>query len=367
MVKNRKVHVYFCVTNDVSYDQRVQKISGALSASGYNVTIVGRKLEPNYIDVGLNGVEIERLNCHFLSGPAFYLEYNLRLFFYFLFSRAYDGICACDPDTLFAATCVTFLRSKVLIYDSHELFTEVPELNKSPLKKFVWSSIESLGCRWAQLRYTVGHALAQILSEKYHSSFEVIRNVSNLPTIETNPNRSNIILYQGVLNVGRGLEVAIEAMDLLPDYELWICGEGDISHDLRTQASKAKVGNIKFLGKLMPHNLREITGKAKYGLNLLDKSSLNYYYSLANKFFDYSAFGVVSINMNFPEYSILQQSYPCSILINELSKDEIVSAIKSDENWIEKSNQALNMARNINWESEKKHLLELYEKVFQLK
>jgi len=44
-----------------------------------------------------------------------------------------------------------------------------------------------------------------------------------------------------------------------------------------------------------------------------------------------------------------------------------VSAIKSDENWIEKSNQALNMARNINWESEKKHLLELYEKVFQLK
>lgn len=364
MERNSKIHLYFCVTNDVSYDQRVQKICGSLSDSGYDITIVGRKLKRHYNDAGLDGFKIERLNCFFRSGPGFYLEYNFRLFFLLLFARTCVGVCACDPDTLLAASCASILKSRVLIYDSHEYFTEVPELSKSPLKKFIWKQIESFGAHKAKLRYTVGPALAGILSKKYHIPFEVIRNVSSLSTETSNFRRNNIILYQGVLNIGRGLEVAIDAMDLLPEYELWICGDGDISNALKVQASLSKLGNIKFLGKLLPKELKNITSQAKYGLNLLEKSSLNYYYSLANKFFDYSAFGVVTINMNFPEYSLLHQSYPCAILIDELNKDNLARRIKNDKTWQEKSNIAQNMVRDINWDSEKLHLLKLYDEIF---
>lgn len=366
MEKNRKFHIYFCVTNDVSYDQRVQKIGSALAESGYNVTIVGRKLASQYNDQNLKDLQVKRLNCFFRSGPAFYLEYNLRLFFFLIFARNYMGICACDPDTLMASSIASIIRSKVLIYDSHEFFTEVPELANSKWKKFVWSSIESIGARIARLRYTVGPALAQILTEKYHTPFEVIRNVSNFQNAANEINRSNIILYQGVLNVGRGLEHAITAMNLLPNYQLWICGEGDIANDLRLQANDSKYDNVKFFGKLLPNDLLNITRQAKYGLNLLDGSSLNYYYSLANKFFDYSAFGVVSINMNFPEYALLHKAYPCSILIEELTVDSIVNAILNEESWEQKSMLARNMVLSINWESEKRQLLNLYQKILPL-
>ncbi|WP_205127803.1 hypothetical protein, partial [Okeania hirsuta] len=49
---------------------------------------------------------------------------------------------------------------------------------------------------------------------------------------------------------------------------------------------------VKFLGYLDPEELRRITPQAHLGLNLLENKGLSYYYSLANKTFDYLQAGL---------------------------------------------------------------------------
>ena len=97
-----------------------------------------------------------------------------------------------------------------------------------------------------------------------------------------------VITYQGALNEGRGLEHAIAAMQRIPDFTLRLIGEGDLSQQLRGQARDLQLASrVEFVGFILPENLRDMTSDAMVGLNLLDERSKSYYFSLANKFFDY--------------------------------------------------------------------------------
>jgi glycosyltransferase involved in cell wall biosynthesis len=179
--------------------------------------------------------------------------------------------------------------------------------------------------------YTVGLALAQIFQKRYGIPFQVVRNMpfqnSRIPSTPQLLNSSTlpIILYQGVLNAGRGLETAIAAMQKIEGAELWLAGEGDLSQELRQLAKDLQVEKkVRFLGYLAPNELRSITQHASIGLNLLENRGLSYYYSLANKAFDYVQAGVPSIQMNFPEYLALQEEHRVFYLLNRLEVDVLV-------------------------------------------
>ena len=91
-------HIYFTVTNDLSYDQRMHRICHSLAANGYLVTLVGRRLKTS-LPLPSKSFEQKRLSCFFNKGFLFYLEYNTRLFFYLLGKRM-DTVCAIDLDTI---------------------------------------------------------------------------------------------------------------------------------------------------------------------------------------------------------------------------------------------------------------------------
>src|SRR5438128_9931470 len=90
--------IFFTVTNDLSYDQRMQRICGSLASNGYEVTLVGRnkRSSPPLVKMNFNQ---KRITCWFQKGKWFYREYNCRLFLY-LFFRRMDAICAIDLDTI---------------------------------------------------------------------------------------------------------------------------------------------------------------------------------------------------------------------------------------------------------------------------
>ena len=75
---------------------------------------------------------------------------------------------------------------------------------------------------------------------------------------------------------------------------------------------------VIFKGYVKPKELPKITAKASIGLNLLENKSLNYYYSLANKAFDYIQAEIPAIHMDFPEYRQLNQTY--EVLLRQIKE-----------------------------------------------
>lgn len=360
--------IVFTVTNDLSYDQRMQRICSTLAKHGYAVILVGRVL-PNSATPDRQPYAQHRIKCRFHKGFRFYAEYNMRLFAYLLDAR-YDAVCSIDLDTLAAGCLASLLRGKKRVYDAHEYFTEVPEVTRRPLVKAFWALIARLCLPFYRYAYTVGPALAAILGRKYRIPFAVIRNVPFKQSFApVTPEKPPVLLYQGALNEGRGIEPLLAAMQMLENIELWLAGEGDLSASLRRQAIDLGVQEkVRFLGYVKPADLKALTRRAWLGLNFFEKKGLNYYYSMANKFFDYVQAGIPVLTVNFPEYRTLNTRHEVAVLLDDLLPDTIASTIQhlqKNPNFYQRLQiNTRAAAEEWNWEREEKVLLQFWDKVF---
>ena len=120
-----------------------------------------------------------------------------------------------------------------------------------------------------------------------------------------------VILYQGAVNVDRGLEEAILAMKFIrSDAKLVIAGTGDVFDRIRQFAIEQKVGGkVVFLGPVPFQELHPITLMADLGLSIEKDVSLNYHYALPNKFMDYIQAGVPVLISPFPEMKSVVDKY----------------------------------------------------------
>ena len=360
MIKKR---IIICMTSDWNYDQRLQRIVSALQPE-YQCKILHRPNSKERVD---KNMDFKGINCYFKKGPLFYAEFNLRLFVLLMIEKA-DLFYAVDSDTLAGVGLAAKLRGLRFVYDSHEWFTEVPELTHKKNVKKIWSAIEKWTIPWASLCITVNESLADLFRQKWKKPFHPILNVSfrsvELPSQEPD----FVLLYQGALNKGRGLECAIDTMQFLEKYTLRIAGDGDLKKELETYADTLPwKSRIQFLGKLTPVELKVQTKRARFGLNLLDGSSKNYYYSLANKFFDFWQAGIPSINMEFPEYRRFNDEYNVGLLISELNSEKLAKLIKKYDNHSEYGVLRANCLKYrsaFTWEKEAEKLLTLFRSLF---
>jgi glycosyltransferase involved in cell wall biosynthesis len=357
------------VTNDLTYDQRMIRICTSLAKAGYQVVLVGRQL-PESIPLEEQPFEQVRLACRFHSGKLFYLEYNLRLLLW-LYGQSFDLINAVDLDTLLPAYLAARRRGKPCVYDAHEYFTEVPEVVNRPLTRWIWGSLAALIIPRLQHAYTVGPRLAELFTKKYRTAFATIRNLpwqQKENVLPPEAGKEVIILYQGRLNEGRGLETAISSMHLLEGAQLWLAGEGDLSEDLRAMVVREGLEDkVQFLGYLRPEALRQITLLAHIGLNLLEHKGLSYYYSLANKALDYIQAGLPSVQMDFPEYRALQEKHQVFALVDQLTPDDLAKVlthlINHTDHWLDLHHHCLQAREELCWEEEEKMLTAFYRNI----
>ena len=371
----------FAVTTDLCFDQRMQRICGSLAAGGYRVRLVGWQ-RPTSPPLTPQPYQQHRLRGWFQRGKLFYMEYNLRLFFYVLGQRA-AAWCACDLDTALPMWLRARLGGQPFVYDAHELFTEVPEVVARPTVQRVWRWVESFIVPRARLAYTVGPALARVFEQRYGRPFAVVRNVSRLradaallpPVPTARPpsgyDRGGYILYQGALNVGRGLENLLDAMPLVAG-RLVICGEGDLSAALRERAEKLGLlanGKVEFRGFVLPEALREVTRHAAVGIMLLENIGLSYYYSLANKFFDYVHAGIPQVLIDFPEYRALNEQFDVAELVADTAPATLADALNrllpgSDSaRYQHLAANCRRAAPQLSWQQEEQVLLGLWQAV----
>ena len=116
--------------------------------------------------------QTKRFRMVFEKGPLFYAWFNFRLFWFLLFHRS-SILVSNDLDTLLPNYLVSKIKQKKLIYDSHEYFTEVPELISRPKVKAVWERIERFVFPKLLFVSTVNDSIAQKYKEKYLSLIHI--------------------------------------------------------------------------------------------------------------------------------------------------------------------------------------------------
>jgi glycosyltransferase involved in cell wall biosynthesis len=369
--------ILFTVTNDLNYDQRMQRICTSLVNAGYDILLIGRKMKRS-IALRKEAFKQKRLYCLFNKGFPFYAEYNLRLFLYLLFARM-DAVCAIDLDTILPCYIVSMLRGKKRVYDAHELFTEMKEVITRPLVKKTWLAIEKFAVPEFKYGYTVSHSIAEEFHKRYNVSYEVIRNMPlttqshdfTLKSHETshiNETTEKIILYQGAVNEARGLENLVNAMQHIYAV-LHIYGNGNIYEKIKKLIiDKELQHKIILKGTLIPEKLQQATQNAYIGINLVEPVGLNQIYSLANKFFDYIQAGIPQLTMNFPEYKKINDEFNIAVLVNTVNEKEIADAInlllKNTVLHDALKNNCIAAREILNWQQEETKLIPFYNNVF---
>ena len=373
MSKANQKRVIVSVTNDLVADNRVHKVCNTLVKMGFSVLLVGRKLSQSQA-INSREYDTRRFRLLFRKGPFFYAEFNFRLFLFLLFARS-DVLLSNDLDTLPANFYASKIRKVPLVYDSHEYFTEVPELIHRPRVQKIWESLEKRMLPKIKNAYTVCESIAKIYHEKYGTPFKVVRNAPLKITFSAKPEKvknqsEKIILYQGTINIGRGLEQAILAMKYIENAQLIIAGDGDIKLQLEKLVADEKLQTkIKFTGRLPLEELSKLTTTADLGLSIEEDVGLNYRFALPNKLFDYIQAHVPVLVTNLPEMAAIVNYYQIGEITDSLEPEKLAGKINSalfDEpkrqKW--KSNLSVAAAELI-WEKEEKKLSGIFAPFLQ--
>lgn len=306
------------VTNDLASEQRVHKVCMFLFNLGFEVTLVGREKRKS-VPIDKRPYRTKRMFLFFEKGPLFYAEYNFRLFLYLVFHKV-DVLVSNDLDTLLANYLASKFKGSKLVHDSHEYFTGVPELEGRGFAKAIWNKIEQWIFPKLKYAYTVNDSIAKLYRDKYGVNVSVVRNfplrIEN-PTqiLKTKhelqlPEDKKIILYQGSVNMDRGLIESVEAMKYVNNAVLLIIGDGDILKEVKSLSQKLNLYDKVIFKKRVPFSeLINYTAFADIGISLDKDTNINYKFSLPNKIFDFVHSGVPVLASNLVEIKKVFSKY----------------------------------------------------------
>lgn len=368
----KKKRVIISVINDLVTDQRVDKTAGVLVDLGFEVLMVGRR-KTDSPRMPERAYEVIRMRLLWEKGPLFYAEYNIRLFF-LLLSRPAELLVSNDLDTLLPNYLVHKIKRIPIVYDSHEYFTATPELVERPKVQRIWKWIEKSIVPKLKSCITVNESIANLFEQEYHVPFRIVRNIprqhqnSEIPprSVLGLPENKKIVLLQGSgINVQRGAEEAVESMQYIDNVLLLIIGGGDVLPLLKKMVNELSLQTkVMFVSRQTPENLAGYTSNADIGLTIDKDTNINYRFSLPNKLFDYIYAGVPVLATPLVELKNIIQKYEIGEFIENHDPKHIAKTIKkmlTDENQLSiyKANTR-KAADELNWEIEKKTLLEIF-------
>lgn len=331
-----KQKVIVSVSSDLVTDNRVHRTCTVLHDLGMDVLLIGRekKLSPT---LPKQSYRTKRLKLIFEKGPFFYAELNLKLFFILLFQRK-TLLYSNDLDTLLPNFIVSKLTKTKLIYDSHELFTEAPELIHRKRVRKIWLRIEQMIFPKLSSIITVNDSIAQTYKDFYNKEILVIRNIPNIyrpKNIQSKavlqiPENTFLIIIQGSgLNVERGIEEAVLAMRHLENSTLMLVGDGDVMPIVQELIQLHQLEDkVKLYGRRPYLEMMQFTAHADLGLTLDKPLSKNYEFSLPNKVFDYMHAGTPILASKLVEIEKVILRYEIGNIVEDVTNESIAQAIK---------------------------------------
>lgn len=362
------------VINDLATDQRVRKVCDSLTEMGFDILLVGRKLR-NSPHMDKRPYAVKRMHLLFHRGPLFYAEYQFRLSVLLLFQWNVSLLVANDLDTLLPNYLVSKIKRCPLVYDSHEYFTGVPELQAHPGKQKIWKAIESAIFPKLKSVFTVNNSIAELYHQEYGLRPVVVRNVPPRLTVSVRKTREElglpadkkILIMQGSgINVQRGAEEMVEAMQWVEDAILLLVGGGDVVETLKRMVDERGISHkVMFKGRMPYPELMQYTRNADLGLSLDKPLSINYQLSLPNKIFDYLNAGIPVLASPLVEVKKIIEQYQVGDFIPnhqpKMMADKINEIFLHDDWLVKWRANAKKAAEELNWENESTILKKVYQ------
>lgn len=364
------------VLNNIETDQRLDKVCCSLMKFGYDVELIGATINgrPN-LDKPYKTYLIDQ---KYQSTMKKYVEFNFKLFFTLLKKADKQTILlANDLDSLLPFYLVSKLKGLPLVFDSHEIYSELPSLHNRPKTKRVWKTLEKFLVPKIKYFYTVSDGYANWFRTEYGANPAVIRNVPNRTKLNDkqdfiffrlpeNPNIEKIVLYQGVINPSRGIDKMIEAFQYTTNCQFWIAGEGPKKAEYEQLVKNLNLSNrIHFLGNIPPKTLKTITPLAEVGMSMEEDLGLSYRYALPNKLFDFIQARVPILATNLPEIKKTVEDYKVGKVIENHDPKHLANKLQEMLNEGKKSYQE-NLSKAANelcWENEEHKLKEIFDQI----
>jgi glycosyltransferase involved in cell wall biosynthesis len=202
-----------------------------------------------------------------------------------------------------------------LVYDAHELFSEMAN-RWVRVKRGAWKRLEARLLPQTDLAITVNDLIAEEMSKRYNvppplvllncpdppptfdpgARYDLLRERIGLPA------ERKIVLYQGWMSEGRGLENLVRAAGLLVGGAVVVfMGYGEYQATLQEMAAAEPEGRVHFIPAVPQRDLLAYCASADVGVIPYQAVDLNNYYTSPNKLFDFiqAALPIVASDLPF--------------------------------------------------------------------
>ena len=365
MSNPQKVSIVFL--GNAQHDSRITNLSNSLKEDGCKVSIISFDWFISSENFSNDELKIFKLTKGKFS-LFFYLRFALILIRE-LFKTNADLYFAEDLYTLPFVTAIAKLKRAKVYYNSRELYAFLGGLRNRPFLQSIVTRVEKFFITKVDLVLTTGEMDSEFIEKFYGiKNTLVIRNIPLLqtPTAKIDfrklyniPDDKLILLYQGVLLEGRGVQMIMRTMVKLTNTVLVILGDGEQKNNFQKLAQQLNISErVFYAGTIGQRELINYTAGGDVGLSLIENISVSYYHALPNKLFEYIMAGLPVLCSDLPQMKKIVEEYKVGESISVENENNIYFTLKrwSESPELLKSyrNNCLLAAQKLNWQEEYK-------------
>jgi len=362
-------HALILVPNHPAFYPHAERHASALRKCYDRVTVYSVFAKTDVLPI-LDGVDYVSGASEFPQGSAGFLRWMISAW-KFIRKHRFDAVEAIDPPNLVPAAIALLFRKTKLVYFSMEIFPETPALAHRPLKRMVWTWLERVAVKRANQTLTVNRSVADYLQKSLSlAHIGVVRSMPPQQMVERDGSlrkmcglgeQDFLLVYQGYLEPGRGIEMLANALQERANMHFAIMGLGPLQATIEARANTQ--ANIHFCGKHPFERLMLLAAGADAGVVWIEPLSTSYRLSLPGKLFEYVQNGLPMLGSPLPEIKSHIQKYEIGEVAEDLSQRAMLIAL--DCLYEKIRNQAYPVAlakakEQLCWEREQESLLHAF-------
>ncbi len=314
----------------VPFDRRVWLESQALTAAGYDVTVVCPKGKGDPGHDVLEGVTLLKYRPYAPGGGAFgfVVEYaysflaTARLVLRARRAGKFDVLQACNPPDIFwpIARWLRVRDGSRFVFDHHDLCPELydsrfPDGHSVPRRGLIWlekatfhtaDHVVSTNASYAEIAMRRGgKSSADVTVVRTGPDEQRLQRQEPVPALRRG--RQHLVAYIGVMGPQDGVDLAVRAAAYVvhdlgrTDVAFTFMGGGDCYEELRILRDQLGLQDyLELPGRVPDETVRDVLSTAALGLSPDPKNPLNDV-STMNKTLEYMAFGLPVVAFDLKE------------------------------------------------------------------